>query len=86
MAALSWIKEAIMLKMEGWKEKLLNPAGKAVLIKAVIQAIPTYAISILKLPKTFCDSISARIAKFWWANSGKDHGIHWRNWQLLTTS
>ena len=75
-----------MAKMEGWKEKLLNPAGKEVLIKAVIQAIPTYAMSILKFPKTFCDSICARIAKFWWANSGKDRGIHWRNWPLLTRS
>ena len=63
-AALTWIKEFIMAKMEGWKEKLLNPAGKEVLIKAVIQAIPTYAMSILKFPKTFCDSICARIAKF----------------------
>ena len=86
IAALTWIKESIMAKMEGWKEKLLNPAGKEVLIKAVIQAIPTYAMSILKFPKKFCDSICARIAKFWWANSGKERGVHWRNWQLLTRS
>ena len=83
---LSWIKDSILTKMEGWKERLLNPAGKEVLIKAVIQAIPSYAMSILKFPKTFCDSICVKIAKFWWANNSKERGIHWRNWQLLTRS
>ena len=85
-AILTWIKDSIMTKMEGWKAKLLNPAGKEVLIKAVVQAIPTYAMSILKFPKTFCDSICSKIAKFWWANSGKERGIHWRSWQVLSRS
>ncbi|XP_025684704.1 uncharacterized protein [Arachis hypogaea] len=38
--ALEWIQEKILDKMQGWKEKLLNQAGKEVLIKAVIQVIP----------------------------------------------
>lgn len=33
---LGWIRERIFAKMEGWKENLLNQAGKEVLIKAVI--------------------------------------------------
>lgn len=39
--------------MDGWKERLLNQAGKKILIKAIIQAIPTYAMSILRFPKRF---------------------------------
>lgn len=84
--ALSWIKDAIFNKMEGWKGKLLNQAGKETLIKAVIQAMPTYAMSILRFPKKFCDNICSRVAKFWWARSGKERGIHWRRWQILTKS
>lgn len=34
--ALSWIKENILRKIEGWKEGLLNLARKEVLIKAVL--------------------------------------------------
>ncbi|XP_072074422.1 uncharacterized protein [Arachis hypogaea] len=34
--ALEWIQEKMLDKMQGWKEKLLNQAGKEVLIKAVI--------------------------------------------------
>lgn len=55
--SLKWIKDAIMGNLEGWKEKLLNPAGKEVLIKAVIQAIPSYAMSVLKFPKGFCEGL-----------------------------
>ncbi|XP_016206345.1 uncharacterized protein LOC107646692 [Arachis ipaensis] len=82
--ALEWIKEKILDKMQGWKEKLLNQAGKEVLIKAVIQAIPTYAMNVIKFPKSFCKSIEAAIARFWWTNNGKERSIHWKGWSNLT--
>ncbi|KAJ1415409.1 Zinc finger, CCHC-type [Sesbania bispinosa] len=81
---LNWIKDKIILKFDGWKERLLNPAGKEVLIKSVLQAIPTYAMSILKFPKRICDQICSAVAKFWWKSSGSGRGMHWKRWQLLT--
>lgn len=82
--ALNWIKDRVMNKLEGWKENLLSQAGKEVLIKSVIQSIPNYAMSILKLPITFCDQLCARVAKFWWSNNGKSRGIHWVRWDKLS--
>jgi hypothetical protein len=49
------------LGLPGWQEKLLSKAGKEIMIKAVAQAIPIYAMSCFDLTKGLCDEISARI-------------------------
>lgn len=82
---LAWLKEKVLGKLEGWKGNLLNPAGKEVMIKAVVQAIPSYVMAILQLPKTFCDSFPAAVAKFWWQSLGKSRGIRWRKFEDLCT-
>lgn len=61
---LCWLKENVLGKLEGWKRNLLNSAGKEVLIKAVVQAIPSYTMAILQLPKTFCASLTSAVARF----------------------
>ena len=55
------------------------------MIKAVIQSIPTYLMSVFKMPVSLCKEIETMIRKFWWdqANSKK---IHWVKWSLLCSS
>ena len=59
------IKEKLSKKLAGWKEKLLSKTGKEVLIKAVAQAIPTYAMSCFKIPDSLCDELTSMIRNFW---------------------
>ena len=47
--------------MQGWKEKLLSQAGKEVVIKAVVQSIPTYSMSVFRLPIGLLKDIEAII-------------------------
>ena len=59
---------------------MLSNAVKEVLIKAVAQAIPTYAMGCFDLTKVLCDQISSLICKFWWSqqdNERKMHGVSW---------
>ncbi|XP_075645403.1 uncharacterized protein LOC142616429 [Castanea sativa] len=79
--AFTYIKERILAKMQGWKEKLLSQAGKEVMIKAVIQSISAYSMNVFKLPDRLCKDIEAMIRKFWWG-SGEGKKIHWI-WRLL---
>ena len=46
----SHIKERVIKKTHGWKERFLLNATKEVLMKSVLQAIPTYAMSLFLLP------------------------------------
>lgn len=51
------------------------------LIKAVVQVVPTYPMNIFHFPDRLCKDIDGAIAKFWWANFDKAQGIHWVNWR-----
>ena len=82
-ASFSQIKERVWAKMKGWKERLLSAAGKEVLIKAVAQAIPTYAMSCFKLPQSLCQDLEAMVRKFWWGNNSDNKKIHWVKWKSL---
>ena len=75
--------ERITNKVMGWKEKHISKAGREVLIKTVAQAIPTYSISLFKIPKVICDGINSILAKYWWGQSWNEKKIHWINWNKL---
>jgi hypothetical protein len=78
-----YLKQNIWQHIQGWKEKLLSKAGKEVLIKAVAQAIPTYAMSCFDLTKQLCEEISALIARYWWSQQDKSR-CHWISWEKMT--
>ena len=63
----AYLKDRVWKWVQGWKEKLLSKAGKEIFIKAVAQAIPSYAMSCFDLTKNLCDDISRMICQFWWA-------------------
>ncbi|KAL9680203.1 hypothetical protein QQ045_018081 [Rhodiola kirilowii] len=70
-------------KLQGWKEKTLSIAGKEVLIKAVVQAMPTYAMSCFKIPESLIKRLVGMIANYWWSNNKTGKGIHWCRFKKL---
>uniref|UniRef100_A0A2N9IN55 Reverse transcriptase domain-containing protein n=1 Tax=Fagus sylvatica TaxID=28930 RepID=A0A2N9IN55_FAGSY len=71
------IKDRVWRRLQGWKEKFLSQAGREVLIKSVIQAIPTYAMSCFKLPLGFCSELTSMATRFWWGQKGTERKVHW---------
>ena len=80
---LNFIKERVWSKLQGWKEKLLSQAGREILLKAVVRAIPTFAMGCFKLPVGLCDEIEALIQKNFWGQKGEQRKIHWKKWEVL---
>lgn len=54
MQMFAWILAKVNIKPNGWKEKLISRAGKEILIKAVVQALSQYTMSIFKIPISVC--------------------------------
>ena len=61
----------------------MSQAGKEVLLKAVVQAIPAFAMSCFRLPMGLCQDIEMLIRKFWWGQMGDRRKIHWAKWEVL---
>ncbi|CAM8945360.1 unnamed protein product [Rhodiola kirilowii] len=76
------IEERILRKIGDWKHRLLSSAGREVLIKSVLQAIPNYAMSCFKLPVTLCRKLVKGFMRFWWLRD-KAKGIHWVKRDIL---
>ncbi|CAN6725654.1 unnamed protein product [Malus baccata var. baccata] len=74
---LAFIKGRILKKLHGWASNTLSLAGKEVLIKAVVQAIPAYPMSVFKFPVTVCHELDSLIAEFWWGSVGDHRKTHW---------
>ena len=78
------IKLKVLSKITSWQQKFFSCGGKEILIKAVAQAIPTYAMSVFKLPLGLCNDMQGAIAQFWWGSTKEKRSIHWSRWENLS--
>ncbi|XP_071723898.1 uncharacterized mitochondrial protein AtMg00310-like [Rutidosis leptorrhynchoides] len=77
------IAEKVWKRLNSWSTRFSSNAGKDVLIKAVIQAIPTYAMGCFIIPAAILKDIEKAIRCFWWKGSEK---IRWVNWNIMAGS
>lgn len=70
--------------MQSWKSRFLSQAGKEIMLKSVIQALPVYTMSCFKLPKGLCKDLSRHMAKFWWCGGEREQKLHWIAWNKVT--
>jgi hypothetical protein len=83
-AVFAFVKDRVWQKINSWSSKCLSKAGREVMIKSVLQAIPSYVMSIFLLPATVITSIEKMMNSFWWGSGGPNsRGIHWLSWERL---
>ena len=58
--------EKVANKLAEWKETLLSNVGKEILIKAVAQAVLSYTMSYIRLPKALYPELTGMVRLFWW--------------------
>ncbi|GAU24809.1 hypothetical protein TSUD_157220 [Trifolium subterraneum] len=86
-AIFSYIKDRIWKRINSWRGRALSKADKEIMIKSVLQAIPSYVMSMFILPASFIHDIEKMINAFWWrsgsTNNNNTKGIHWLAWERL---
>ena len=75
--------ERIRERIGVWMAKLLSMGGKQLLLKAIAQAIPVFAMSVFGLPKVICKEITDLISQFWWGDDEEHRRMHWYTWWKL---
>lgn len=80
------IFEKMMTRIKGWKETFLSKARREILIKSVIQVIPSFAMSCFLFSKSLCEEFEKAAARFYWGSRGEERKIHWASWAKLSRS
>jgi len=84
--AFKEIVERVRKKLIDWKVKFLSQAEKEILLKAVVQGIPTYTMSVFQLSNSLCLELNRMLQNFWWGHMEKLSKIHWCSWEKLGKS
>ncbi|XP_060965673.1 uncharacterized protein LOC115711034 [Cannabis sativa] len=88
-AVLGFLKEKMKKRISSWEGKFLSRAGKEVLIKSVVQSLPSYAMNVFLFPIGTCNELERMMASFWWKSKRANNngsGIVWMNWEKMTRS
>lgn len=60
-ATFSFIKDRIWHKINPWRRKCLSKVGREVMIKSVLQNIPSYIMSIFLFPNKLVESMEKKL-------------------------
>ena len=84
-SVFNFLKDRVWKRIQGWSNKLLSRAGKAILIKNVAQALPSYCMSCFLIPKSICEEIQRMLNGYWWSsNSLSQKGLRWLSWNAMS--
>lgn len=77
---LTYVLDRIWKTVQGWKNSFFSIAGKEIFIKSIGQAIPSYIMSVFRLPKHIHKEINRSFSRFWWGSSNNKRKLHWFKW------
>ncbi|KAF5474944.1 hypothetical protein F2P56_006796 [Juglans regia] len=77
------ILDRVRDRISNWKMKYLSQAGKEILIKIVIQAIPTYNMRVFKISKNILMELNRLMQQYWWGQKIEEKRIRWCSWRKM---
>lgn len=64
-AIFAYLRDRVEQKIQLWQTRSLSRAGREVLIKTVLQAMPNYIMSLFLLLEMVCNDLEKMMNGFW---------------------
>jgi hypothetical protein len=77
------ILEKMECRLAGWKQPLLSKGGRVTLIKSTLANIPTYYMSLFKIPVKVANHIEKLQRDFLWGGVGEEFKYHLVKWSKV---
>ncbi|XP_072076830.1 uncharacterized protein [Arachis hypogaea] len=76
------ILDKVEEKLSLWEAKVLNKAGKLVLIKSVLNSLPVFYLSLFKMPKAVAEKLISLQRRFMWSKKDDRNGMALVRWEM----
>ena len=73
----------LRMMLVDWSEKIMASAAKEVHVKSVVQALPTFTMSVFMLSKGFCDKYKKMFQDFCRGDAEGQRKVHWMSWDRM---
>nr|XP_027120658.1 uncharacterized protein LOC113737662 [Coffea arabica] len=77
------ICSSVAKRVLSWKEKLLSPGGRLVLIRSVLSSLPLHILAVTVPPKGVLHTLEKVFANFLWGRSEGGNRYHWIRWETM---
>ncbi|KAK3231067.1 hypothetical protein Dsin_002948 [Dipteronia sinensis] len=79
---VQWIEKRLV----PWKKRFLSKGGRLVLVKSVISSIPSYFMSVFKIPSGVASTIESLQRNFFWGDGDAKRKLHAVDWASVCKS
>jgi hypothetical protein len=81
-----WLLSLFERKIGGWCNIWLSLGGRLTLIKAVLEGLAVYWMTLERFPKKIINALRRLSSNFLWNGLGSKHRFHLCGWDILTRS
>ena len=78
------VVERISRRLDGWKKAYLSLGGRITLIQSCLSHIPSYFLSLFKIPVSIASKIEKMQRDFLWSGAGEGKKDYLIRWEVVT--
>ncbi|KAK1261700.1 hypothetical protein QJS04_geneDACA000894 [Acorus gramineus] len=84
-ARCSFVADHVKQHIQGWKSQQLTMAGRLLLIKSVLNALPIHLLQATTLALSTIHDIEKATRSFLWSGEARGRSVHLINWETVTS-